>query len=182
MDSWYLNKIAGAVLAAVLVAFGAGTLADIIVPHGKQAKPGFVLPVKDAPAGGAAVAAAAAFNFADVAPLIKTASTEDGRAAFQPCRACHTVDKGGKPLVGPNLWGVMGRDIASNPDFPRYSTALKGQKGAWTWEKMAHYLHDPRVSIPGNQMAYAGVKSNADLAGLLVYLRTLADSPLPLPN
>jgi cytochrome c len=181
MDSWYMNKVAGAVLSAVLLAFGAGTLADIIIPHGKPGKPGYVLPEKDAPTG-PAVAAAPAFNFADLVPLIKTASPDDGRAAFAACRACHTVDKGGRALVGPNLWGVMNRDIAAHPDFPRYSAALRAQKGPWTWEKLATFLHDPRGTIPNNQMAYAGVKSNQDLAGLVVYLRSLSDSPVPLPN
>lgn len=186
MDSWFFNKIAGAVLAALLVAFGAGTLADIIQGgHGdsaKKAKPGFELPVTAVAPGGAAAPAAAAFKFEDVAPLLKTATAENGRAAFAPCRACHTVEKDGKPLVGPNLWGIVGKDIASNAGFPRYSNALKAQKGQWTFDKLAAYLHDPRTAVPGNQMAFAGIKNNADLADLLAYLRTLSDSPVPLPN
>ena len=182
MDSWYFNKIAGAVLAAVLIAFGAGTLGEILNPHAKAAKPGLVLPVKEVPSGGAVAAAPPAFNFADIAPLLKTGSAEDGRGAFTPCRACHTADKGGKPLVGPNLWGVLGRDVASNPDFPRYSAAMKAQKGAWTFEKLATYLNDPRGAIPGNQMTFNGVQSPPDLANLLLYLRTLADTPVALPN
>lgn len=186
MDSWFFNKIAGGVLAALLIAFGAGTLAEIV--HGghdyaaKKVEPGYKLPVTEVAATGGAAAAAPKFNFAEVAPLLKNASAENGRAAFAPCRACHTVEKDGKPLVGPNLWGVMGKDIATNANFPRYSNALKAQKGPWTFDKMAAYLNDPRGSVPGNQMAFAGVKSNADLADLLVYLRTLSDQPIPLPN
>lgn len=185
MDSWFFNKIAGGVLAALLVAFGSGTLAEIFGGHGdsaKKAKPGYELPVTAAPTGGTAAPAAAAFKFEDVAPLLKTASAENGRAAFAPCRACHTVEKDGKPLVGPNLWGIMGKDVASNANFPRYSNALKGQKGPWTFDKMAAYLNDPRTAIPGNQMAFAGVKNNADLADLLAFLRSLSDAPIPLPN
>lgn len=185
MDSFYFNKIAGAVLAALLVAFGSGTLAGIIRgghdDHG-HGKPGFALAVKDAPAASTGAAAPAAFSFATIAPLLKTASAEDGRGVFAACRACHTVDKGGKPGQGPNLYGVVGRDVASNPDFPRYSAAMKSHKGQWTLENLAAYLHDPKGAVPGNQMAYAGVKSNPDLASLLLYLRGQSDSPVPLPN
>lgn len=187
MDSWFFNKIAGAVLSALLVAFGAGTVTDIFkggshADAGHEAKPGFALPVTGGGATTAAAAAPAAFKFADVAPMLKTASAENGRAAFAPCRACHTVDKDGKALVGPNLWGIVGKEVASNAGFPRYSNALKGFKGAWSFDRIATYLNDPRSTVPGNQMAFAGIKNNADLADLLVYLRTLSDSPAPLPN
>ena len=184
MDSWEFNKIAGAVLAAVLLAFGAGTVAEIIhggLSDGKKAKPGFELPVTE-PAKGGAPVAAVAFKFADVAGLLKAASADNGRSVFTPCRACHTAEKDGKPLVGPNLWGVVGKNVASSAGFPRYSFPLKAQPGPWTFEKLAVYLNDPRTAIPGNQMAFAGVKNNGDLADLLVYLRTLSDSPAPLPN
>ncbi len=185
MDSWIFNKVAGAVIAALLVAFGTGTLTEILVGHGdasKKAKPGYALPMTAAAPSGAAAPAPAAFKFADLAPMLKTASAENGQAAFAPCRACHTVDKGGKALVGPNLYGVVGRDVATSATFTRYSAAFKGQKGPWTFEKLAGFLHDPRGTIPGNLMAYAGIKNNADLADLLVYLRSLSDAPAPLPN
>jgi cytochrome c len=186
MDTWEFNKIAGGVLSALLLAFGAGTVAEIVQGgHGgeaKHAKPGFELPVTADASGPGKAAAPAPFDAAEVLGMLKTATADNGRNVFAPCRACHTVDKDGKPLVGPNLWGVVGRKIGSSPTFPRYSAAMKSQQGEWTYEKLAAYLHDPRSAVPGNQMAFAGVKSNSDLADLLAYLRTLSDNPPPLPN
>ena len=183
MDSWYINKIAGAVLAALLIAFGAGTLAEIVRGgHGdKKAKPGYELPVTVAPAGGA-VAAAPTFKFADVAPLLKGGSAESGQSVFAQCRSCHSVDKGGKALQGPNLWNVVGQKIGGTAGFSGYSPVLKAKEGNWTFEALATYLNNPIAAIPGNRMGFAGIKNNGDLADLLAYLRTLADSPVPLPN
>ena len=73
---------------------------------------------------------------------------------------------------------VLGR---AQPGFP-YSDAMKNHPGSWTFEELAKYLHDPRADIPGNKMAFAGVKDDAELADLLVYLRKLSDSPAPLPQ
>jgi cytochrome c len=95
--------------------------------------------------------------------------------------ACHTGDKGGRNLVGPNLWGIVGRPRASHAGFP-YSDAMKNHPGNWSFEELAKYLHDPRADIPGNKMAFPGVKDNAELADLLAFLRTLSDNPAPLPQ
>ena len=126
-------------------------------------------------------AAAAKFDFAAVQGLLKTASAESGQAIFKSCSACHTPDKDGKPGTGPNLWGIIGRPVASSPGFPRYSPAMKAKGGTWTFEAIAPYLNDPRGIVPGTQMAFAGVKSNDDLADVLAYLRTLSDKPVALP-
>lgn len=183
MDSWYFNKIAGAVLTALLLAFGAGTLADIFVGHPKdKAKPGYELPVTAAPSAPAATAPQAAFNFAEFAPLLKTASAENGQAVFTQCRSCHSIDKGGRVLQGPNLWGVIGQKIASNPGFPRYSSVLKAKEGVWTFEALATYLNNPAGAIPGNTMGFLGIRNNADLADLIAYMRAQADAPVALPN
>ena len=59
---------------------------------------------------------------------------------------------------------------------------MKGKGGTWGWEQLATYLYDPRAAIPGNKMAFAGVKDAADLADILAYLRKLADAPSELPK
>ena len=182
MDSWEFNKIAGAVLSALLVAFGGSTVIEILSKSHAALKPGYELPF-EAPAESASSAPTERpFSFSEVAPLLKSASAESGQAIFKRCAACHTGEKGGPARVGPNLWGVIGRDVASSPSFPRYSGAMKGKGGKWEFESLANYLHDPRGYIPGNQMSFAGVKDNQELADVLAYLRTLSDSPPPLPN
>lgn len=182
MDGWEFNKIAGAVLAALLLAFGFGTVIEILAEGHAAYKPGYELPFKAPAEGASTTPAGKAFSYSEVAALLKTASPESGQAVFKRCTACHTADKGGKAGTGPNLWGIVGRDMASSPTFPRYSPAMKSKGGKWDFESLANYLHDPRAYIPGNQMAFAGIKSNQELADLLAYLRTLSDSPVPLPN
>ena len=142
-----------------------------------------MLPVTLAPVGGGPAPVEAPFGFAAVAALLPKASAESGEGIYKRCAACHITDKSGKagPL-GPNLWNVINRDIASTETFaPRYSAALKGKKGKWTFDALANYLNDPRGYIPGSQMAFAGIKDNQELADVLVYLRSLSDSPAALP-
>ena len=64
----------------------------------------------------------------------------------------------------------------------RYSEAMKGHAGEWTFERLAKYLHNPAQEVPGNKMVFAGIPDNTDLADLLVYLRKLSDSPAALPT
>jgi cytochrome c len=182
MDTWEFNKIAGAVISALLLAFGSSTVLEILAKGHASHKPGYELPFK-APTGSASTGATEKpFSFSEVAPLLKSASAEGGEVVFKRCTACHTPEKGGPARVGPNLWGVVGRDRAASASFPRYSAAIKSKAGKWDFESLANYLHDPRGYIPGNQMAFAGVRDTQELADLLAYLRTLSDSPVPLPN
>ena len=187
MDSFEFNKMAGALLSALLLAFGGGTIAEIFTGGGHDGahgdghgKPGYELPQLAAAATGGG-ASEAKFDPAQVLSAVKTASAESGQGVFKSCSACHTPDKDGKPGTGPNLWGIIGRPVASSPTFTRYSPAMKGKGGNWTFDAITTYLHDPRATVPGNQMAFAGVKNNDDLADLLAYLRTLNDKPVALP-
>ncbi len=180
MDSFELNKIAGAVISALLVMFGASTFIELRT-SGKLEKPGFTLPVAAPAATEGAAAAASGIDFAAFSELLKNANPTNGQAAFKRCTTCHTPDKGGKNTTGPNLYGVVGRHKAGAEGF-NYSAALKSKGGDWTYENLANFIHDPRGYAPGNRMAFAGIKDNAELADLVSYLRTLSDSPVPLPN
>jgi cytochrome c len=179
MDAFEVNKMVGAVLAALLLIFGSKTLLDIVYKEHKPEKPGWALPVTEvaAPSKGPV----APFDPAPVLAALTSANAQGGQDSFKKCLQCHTPDKGGRNLVGPNLYGIVGRERAKQAGFA-YSEAMKNHPGSWTYEELAKYLHDPKADIPGNKMAFAGVKDNAELADLLVYLRTLSDSPVPLPK
>ena len=179
MDAFEVNKTAGAVLSALLVMFAGKTMLDITDKEHKPEKPGWALPITEiAPTS---KEPAAPFEASKVLELLAKANPDSGQDTFKKCLSCHTPQKGGPNGQGPNLWGVMGRKPGSHAGFP-YSEAMKSKGGDWTWEALATYLHDPKTAIPGNKMAFPGIRDNAELADVLVYLRKLSDSPPALPQ
>jgi cytochrome c len=182
MDSYEFNKIAGGVLSALLLIVASKTLIGIAQSnHGHPEKAGYTLPApKEGAAGAAAAAPAAPFDAGKVVAQVANASAENGQATFKKCMACHTADKGGPNRVGPNLYGIVGRKAGSHEGFA-YSEAMKAHP-PWTYEALATYLHNPRGTVPGTKMVFAGVEEQGDLADLLAYLRTLSDTPPPLPK
>lgn len=181
MNYFEFNKIAGAVLTALLVIFGGKTILQML--ERSRASHKDVVYTLPKPKGGEASGGAdtAKFDPAQVLALLPKASAENGQEVFKKCTACHTPDKGGANKVGPNLYGVLEREIGKQPGFA-YSPAMASHGGTWTYEQLANYLHDPKGYIPNNKMAFVGITDNAELADLLAYLRTLSDSPIPLPE
>lgn len=118
------------------------------------------------------------FDAAAVVALLEAATPLEGAAVFRMCAPCHTSTKGDASIVGPNLWGVAGREKASRPDFS-YSVALKAKGGRWSDEDLAKFIHNPRAYAPGTSMAFRGISENARIANLIAYLRTLSDNPAP---
>lgn len=94
-----------------------------------------------------------------------------GQKVFNACKACHTIDAGGPNRVGPNLHGVFGRKAGMAAGF-NYSPALKNSDVVWDEAKLDAYLKDPKATIPGNRMAFAGVKKDDQREDLIAYLRS----------
>lgn len=112
--------------------------------------------------------------------LLSSANTARGRKLFKKCSVCHTSNKGGKSKVGPNLWDVVGRTIASVNEYT-YSSALRGTNGIWDYDSLSQFIYKPKTYIPGTKMTYAGLKSSKDRADIILYIRTLSSKPHPLP-
>jgi cytochrome c len=100
---------------------------------------------------------------------VASADPSAGAGAVGVCKACHSFNKGGPNKVGPNVYAVVGKDIASHEGF-RYSDALKGKDGDWTLAKLDKYLENPNGWAPGNRMTYPGVKDDQTRHNILAYL------------
>jgi cytochrome c len=99
------------------------------------------------------------------------ADVAKGERVFQQCKACHTIDKGGKKSVGPNLFAVFGRKAGGLEGFA-YSEAMKNSGIVWDEASLAEYIRDPRKRIPGNKMAFPGLKQQAQIDDVIAYLKS----------
>jgi len=118
--------------------------------------------------------------FATLAPRSAGASelhgdVEAGRKAFLLCSACHTVEPGGAALIGPNLHGVVGRDIASVEGF-EYSPGLAALEGSWDAARLHEFLRSPMTYVPGTKMGMGGIGDAQERADLIAFLEGLADA------
>jgi cytochrome c len=177
-----LNKIAAAILTGGVVAMGSGFVANLLVQPDPPAEPVYTVATKEGSGGGTGGDGGGQEEQApDLATLLADASASDGEQASRACAACHSFNKGGANKVGPNLYDVMGADIASVEGFS-YSNALSEKEGEWTYEKMDAWLENPSGWAQGTSMSYNGIKDPEKRADMIAYLREQSDNPPPLPE
>jgi len=97
-----------------------------------------------------------------------------GKKVFNKCMACHDAVND-KDKIGPSLHGVVGRTAGSLPSFQaKYSDAMKkAGAGGLVWDEanLTEYLKNPKAKVPGNKMAFPGLKADADIANVIAYLK-----------
>lgn len=122
------------------------------------------------------LAIAAAALFAATTFAHAEGDAEKGEKVFKRCKACHAVGEGAKNKVGPQLNGIVGRDIASAEGY-NYGDAIKAkgeELGAWTEELLAQYLEDPKAFVEGRSKMAFKLKKEGQRADVIAYLKTFA--------
>ncbi|QAY94348.1 cytochrome c family protein [Methylovirgula ligni] len=176
MNSFEINKIAGGVLGTLLFLQVVYLASNAIFSHPKPA---------DTPAAGEApkpaAAAAAPAPTEELASYIGKASAKKGEDDSKVCQMCHNLAKGGGVILGPPLYGVVGRARGSVAGF-QYSDAMKAKGGTWTPQDVFTFIKDPQAFVPGTKMTFSGEPDPQKRADIVAYLDTLSDSPVPLPK
>ena len=106
--------------------------------------------------------------FALIAQAQGVGDAQRGTQVFAQCKICHSLEAG-KNMVGPSLHGLIGRKAGSAPGFA-YSPAMKNSNVTWNNDTLSKYLSDPKAFIPGDKMAFTGIKDPSKLGDLLAYL------------
>ncbi len=179
MDTFEVNKIAGGVLATLLVLYVVNGVGNVAVSP--RALETVAYPVPEMEDAAEEAAGPAEEEGPSLAALLAGADVERGMKVAKKCATCHTFEQGGKNKVGPNLWNVVGRDMATMGGFS-YSSSMEEAEGAWSFASLDEFLTRPKKFLPGNKMTFVGLKKATDRANVIAYLRTLSDSPQPLPG
>jgi cytochrome c len=168
-------RLFGALFGAILIALILNLFSHAVVSSEIPTTPGFDLPSGAAPAKAAAPVAAV-----PLPELLAKADPARGQTLAKVCAACHGFDKGGANKVGPNLYNVVGRAKGGAEGFA-YSDAMKAKGGKWSFEDLNAFLTSPKTFVSGTKMGYAGEPDAGKRADIIVYLRSLSDSPVALP-
>jgi len=180
MDNFELNKILAAILMTVLIVIGINKFTDSIFYVEKPKQSAFKVEGVELASITKTQGEVKTEVKIDIKEILAMGDIAYGEQVYKKCSACHVAKKGGKNLIGPALYGVVGRSTGSAADY-NYSAALKAYGKNWSFEELNGFLLKPQTYIKGTKMAFAGLKKDKDRASVILYLNSQSDSPLPKP-
>ena len=181
MDSFELNKIIAAVLLTALIVIGIGKFTDILFHVEKPKESAYKIEgLETAVASTSSNSETKVVEKVDIAQLLSLGDLAHGEKVFKKCSACHMIASDGKNMIGPNLWGVIGRTAGSVSDY-KYSKAMVAYAKQWSFEEMNSYLIKPQAYVKGTKMAFAGLRKEKDRASVILFMNSKSSSPKPLP-
>jgi cytochrome c len=181
MDSFEINKIIAAVLLTVLIIIGIGKFTDVLFHVEKPKESAYKIEGLEVASSSASLKPETKVAEAvDIKVLLAMGNLGHGEKVFKKCSACHQIASGGKNMIGPNLWSVIGRKAGSVSDY-KYSKAMVAYGKEWTYEEMNNYLIKPQAYVKGTKMAFAGLRKEKDRASVILFMNSKSSNPKPLP-
>ena len=172
-----MNKIIVSIVLVIILILGINKITDVIYYVEKPEKSAYQVATETTVASTAS--AETSSGTGDIMAVFASTSAAEGAKVFKQCLACHSIAEGGKNKIGPALWGVLGRQAGSLPDY-KYSKAMAAHGKKWSFEEMDGFLLKPKDWIKGTKMSYAGLKKEKDRAAVILYMNENTNNPLPL--
>ena len=97
-----------------------------------------------------------------------------GEKVFNRCKVCHTIEQGGAPKQGPNLFGVYGNPAGTNAPGSLHSGKLEASGIIWDEATLSEFLAAPSRFITGVRMTFR-MTNEGERADFIAYLK--ANSP-----
>ena len=195
-DPLALNKILAGFLCACLILIGSGKIASFLQNYGNEGlsdhhgdhheetkKISNAYPIK-VPESSIEIASLNTNPNLPIIPILALLSEADlnkGAKISKKCTACHSFNEGGPNKVGPNLWNIVNKKMASSEGF-KYSKSLNAMEEDWNYINLNKFLIKPKEYIKGTKMNYVGLKKETDRANIIAWLRTLSNQPAELPS
>lgn len=172
------NKVAAAVLLAGIIAMVSGVASEALYKggegeHGGAEKRGYKIAGAENLEATSGESKKEEEKPVDITPFMAKADAAAGEKLVKKCTSCHSFDKGGKNGVGPNQWGLVGSHFAHKDDYAYSAAFIAAKDRKWTPQELSDFLANPKKSVPGNKMAFAGMSNPQDRANLIAYLSTL---------
>ena len=172
-----MNKIIVSIVFAIILVVGINKVTDVIFYVEKPEKSAYQ--IASVTTSASTVSAETSSGTGNIMAIFASTTAAEGAKVFKKCAACHSIAEGGKNKIGPALWGVLGRQAGSLPDY-KYSKAMAAYGKKWSFEEMNGFLIKPKDWIKGTKMSYAGLKSEKERAAVILYMNENTNKPLPL--
>lgn len=173
MSSFELNKIMGSILAITLFVLVINNITDLLFEDKKTEKllENNII-AKEDNQGSILDANQPKEEFKNIEERLVLADIEKGRKFTKKCIACHSFENDDKNKIGPNLFSIFNRKIASIESFT-YSKILENMDNEWDAFNLDGFLTDPKKWAPGTKMIFVGIKDSQDRANVIKYMQTL---------
>ena len=172
-----MNKIIVSIVFGIILVVGINKVTDVIFYVEKPEKSAYQ--VASVTTSASTASAETSSGTGNIMAIFASTTAAEGAKVFKKCAACHSIAEGGKNKIGPALWGVLGRQAGSLPDY-KYSKAMAAHGKKWSFEEMNGFLIKPKEWIKGTKMSYAGLKSEKERAAVILYMNENTNKPLPL--
>ncbi len=185
MSGLGFNKVAGAVLATGLAILGLREVSSIVFHTEAPERPGYRIEAAEAALASTGAAAGPELP-PDWGTVLPAANVTTGAASSRKCVSCHSFENGGANGIGPNLWSVINRPVASIAGYD-YSAPMRAhatEAPTWSYDAMDAFLAAPQRTVAGTKMTFVGLRNRDERINLIAYLRTLsaAQPPIPAPD